>query len=79
LERVCKDKITIAILDSRLAKLNGWEAFQLMKKINPKLKGILARGYVPAEVDSRLAKGELNSVMQKSYLGEEVLAAGLDH
>ena len=41
-----------------------------MKKINPKLKGILASGYVPAEVDSRLAIGELNGVMQKSYLGE---------
>lgn len=69
-----KNQIGLAILDFGLAKLNGWEAFQLMKKIDPKLKGILASGYVSAEVESRLAKGELNGVLQKPYLGEEVLA-----
>jgi CheY-like chemotaxis protein len=69
-----KDLIAIAILDFGLAKLNGWEAFQKMKKINPKLKGILASGYVSAEDQSRLARGELNGVLQKPYLGEEVLA-----
>jgi signal transduction histidine kinase/ActR/RegA family two-component response regulator len=69
-----KDQIGIAIFDLRLAKLNGWEAFQKMKQINPKLKGILASGYVSAEVESRLAKGELSGVLQKPYFGEEVLA-----
>jgi CheY-like chemotaxis protein len=69
-----KNQIGLAILDFGLAKLNGWEAFQLMKKIDPKLKGILASGYVSAEVESRFAKGELNGVLQKPYLGEEVLA-----
>jgi CheY-like chemotaxis protein len=62
------------LLDLRLAKLNGWDAFQRMKKINPKLKGILASGYVSAEFESRLAKGELNGVLQKPYFGEQVLA-----
>jgi hypothetical protein len=38
------------------------------------LKGILASGYVPPEVESRLAKGELNGVLQKPYFGEEVLS-----
>ena len=69
-----KDQIEIALLDLRLAKLNGWDAFQTMKKINPKLKGILASGYVSAEVESRLARGELNGVLQKPYFGEQVLA-----
>jgi len=69
-----KDQIRLAFLDLRLAKLNGWEAFQRMKKINPKLKGILASGYVPPEVESLLAKGELNGVLQKPYFGEDVLA-----
>jgi signal transduction histidine kinase/ActR/RegA family two-component response regulator len=69
-----KDQIRLAFLDLRLAKLNGWEAFQRMKKIDPKLKGILASGYVSAEVESRLARGELNGVLQKPYLGEEVLS-----
>jgi signal transduction histidine kinase/ActR/RegA family two-component response regulator len=69
-----KNQIGLAILDFGLAKLDGWEAFQLMKKIDPKLKGILASGYVSTEVESRFAKGELNGVLQKPYFGEEVLA-----
>ena len=69
-----KDQIGIALLDLRLAKLNGWDALQRMKKINPKLKGILASGYLSAEVESRLARGELNGVLQKPYFGEQVLA-----
>lgn len=69
-----KSQIGLAILDFRLAKLNGWEAFQLMRKINPKLKGILASGYVSPEAESRVTKGELSGVLQKPYFGEEVLA-----
>ena len=69
-----KDEITVAILDFGLANLNGWEAFQEMKKINPKIKGILASGYVAADAELRLAKGELSGVLQKPYFGEELLA-----
>lgn len=69
-----KNRIGLAILDFGLAKLNGWEAFQLMKKINPRLKGILASGHVSREAESRVTKGELNGVLQKPYLCDEVLA-----
>ena len=69
-----KDEITVAILDFGLASLNGWEAFQEMKKINPKIKGILASGYVSADAELRLTKGELSGVLQKPYFGEELLA-----
>ena len=68
-----RDEITLAVLDSRLGKLSGWEAFQRMRKINPKLKGILASGYVSAEAESRVASGELTGVLQKPYFGEDVL------
>jgi CheY-like chemotaxis protein len=69
-----KDNITVAILDSGLAKLNGWEALQRMRKINPKLKGILASGYLSAEAESRVARGELSAVLRKPYVVAEVLA-----
>jgi CheY-like chemotaxis protein len=69
-----RNRISLAILDCGLATLNGWQAFQLMKKINPKLKGILASGYVSTEAESRVAKGELSGVLRKPYLGEEILA-----
>ena len=74
LHRRYNDLIDIAILDFGLAKLNGLEAFRMMKKINPQLKGILASGYVSAEAESRLAKGELSGVLQKPYAAEEILA-----
>jgi len=74
LHRRYNDLIDIAILDFGLAKLNGLEAFRMMKKVNPQLKGILASGYVSAEAESRLAKGELSGVLQKPYAEEEILA-----
>jgi signal transduction histidine kinase len=69
-----KDEIAVAILDLGLAKLNGWEAFQIMKKLNPQLKGILASGHLSAEVKSQMAKGALSAVVPKPYLPSEVLA-----
>lgn len=67
-------EIAAVIFDSHLTKLDGWEAFQRMKKINPKLKGILASGFVSAEAECRVAKGELSGVLQKPYFGAELLA-----
>jgi two-component system cell cycle sensor histidine kinase/response regulator CckA len=62
-----KDEIAVAILDLGLAKLNGWEAFQMMKKLNPRIKGILASGYLSPEVESQLAEGALSAVVPKPY------------
>jgi len=69
-----KDEIALVILDLGLAKLNGWEAFQMMKKLNPQLKGILASGYLSSEVDSQVAKGALSGVVKKPYQPGELLA-----
>jgi CheY-like chemotaxis protein len=69
-----QDEIGVAILDSGMAKLNGWEAFQQMRKLNPKLKGILASGYVSTEAEAQVANGQLWGVLQKPYVGAEVIA-----
>jgi hypothetical protein len=42
-----KDLIAVAILDFGLGELNGWDAFQMMKKINPKLKVFLPAAMCP--------------------------------
>ena len=68
-----KDEIAVVILDLGLAKLNGWEAFQMMKKPNPQLKGILASGYLSSEVDSQVEKGALSGVVKKPYQPGELL------
>lgn len=69
-----RDEIAVVVLDLGLAKLNGWEAFQTMKKLSPKLKGILASGYVSAEIEAQVAKGALSGVVKKPYQPREVLA-----
>ena len=69
-----QDRVGIAFLDFGLPKLNGWEAFQRMRKVNPRLKAIIASGYLSSDVELQLAKGELSGVLQKPYFGEEVLA-----
>jgi nitrogen-specific signal transduction histidine kinase len=68
-----KDEIAVVILDLGLAKMNGWQAFQMMKKLNPRVKGILASGYLSPDVESQLADGALSGVIQKPYRPTEVL------
>jgi two-component system cell cycle sensor histidine kinase/response regulator CckA len=74
LHRCHRGEIVLAVLDSHLPKLDGWEAFRRMRKINPKLKGILASGFVSADAELHVAQGELSGVLQKPYFGPELLA-----
>ena len=69
-----KDEIAVVVLDLGLAKLNGWEAFRIMKKLNPKVKGILASGFLSDEVKSQLTKGALSALVAKPYLPRDLLA-----
>jgi two-component system cell cycle sensor histidine kinase/response regulator CckA len=68
-----KDEIAVVILDLGLAKMNGWQAFQMMKKLNPRVKGILASGYLSPDVESHLADGALSGVIAKPYRPTEVI------
>jgi CheY-like chemotaxis protein len=54
-----KDEIAVVILDLGLAKMNGWQALQMMKKLNPRVKGILARGYLSPDVEPRQRRMEI--------------------
>ncbi len=68
-----RDAIAVVVLDLGLAKLNGWEAFRIMKQMNPKLKGILASGFLSAEVKSQLANGTLSALVPKPYEPRQLL------
>src|SRR5581483_6214888 len=68
-----EDAIAVVVLDLGLAKLNGWEAFRIMKQMNPKLKGILASGFLSAEVKSQLANGTLSALVPKPYEPRQLL------
>jgi two-component system, cell cycle sensor histidine kinase and response regulator CckA len=68
-----KDEISVVVLDLGLPILNGWDAFQKMKEVDPGLQPIVATGYVPNEIESALARGELSAIIIKPYRLDEVL------
>jgi PAS domain S-box-containing protein len=69
-----KDEIAVVVLDLGLPKLNGWEAFQRMKKNHPKLNALFATGFLSPEIEAEMKKGHLGGIIMKPYQLNEVLA-----
>jgi len=68
-----KDNIAVVILDLGLPKLNGWEAFQSMRKIQPNLNALFATGFLSPEIEAEMKKGRLGGIIRKPYQLNEVL------
>jgi DNA-binding NtrC family response regulator len=62
-----QDEIGILLSDMGLPHLGGWDAFMMMKKTNPKLKGILASGYLNQNLREELIKAGARDFVQKPY------------
>jgi two-component system, cell cycle sensor histidine kinase and response regulator CckA len=62
-----KQEIDLVVLDLGLPKLNGWEAYKMMKEADPKVQVIFATGFVSPEIETHLEKGELSAVITKPY------------
>lgn len=66
-------KIDLVILDMMMPGMNGLDCFIAMKKINPKVKAILATGYIK-ENDLETFKSEgINALIHKPYLSNELV------
>ena len=73
-----KDEIDLVILDMIMPGISGGEAFERLKKINPKQKVLLSSGYsIDGKARKILEKG-CNGFLQKPFqleqLGQEVRA-----
>ena len=68
------NEIDLVVLDLRLPKLSGWDAFQEMKKEDPRLKALVASAYVTPEVKSAIETGELLGLFVKPYSVDHFLA-----
>ena len=68
-----KDEIDLIISDMGLPKLGGWEMFQRMKKINPKVKAILASGYLDPNLRAEMIRGGAKDFIQKPYEPDTIL------
>ena len=74
LHRRHSNEIDLVVLDLRLPKLNGWDAFQEMKREDPRLKALVASAYVTPEVKSAIKSGELLGLFVKPYSVDRFLA-----
>lgn len=68
-----QEDIDLVISDMGLPKLGGFEAMKKIKAINPRLKVILASGYLEPNVKSEIFKAGATEFIQKPYLPDEVL------
>jgi two-component system, cell cycle sensor histidine kinase and response regulator CckA len=74
LHRRHSDEIALVVLDLRLPKLSGWDAFQEMKKEDPRLKALVASAYATPEVKSAVENGDLLGLFVKPYSVDLFLA-----
>ena len=70
-----KKEIDAVIVDLGLPRLDGWDAFQQMKKADPKLKAIIASGNLDAEKRSRMRRAGIQATLRKPYGPREILEA----
>ncbi|MBS4028471.1 MAG: PAS domain S-box protein [Ignavibacteriales bacterium] len=71
--RIHQQKISAVVTDMGLPKLDGAAAFIKMHFINPKIKVILASGYLEPEIKSELFKAGAKEFIQKPYKHDEIL------
>ena len=67
LHRRHSDEIDLVVLDLRLPKMSGWDAFQEMKREDPQVKALVASAYVTPEVRSAIDNGQLLGLFVKPY------------
>jgi two-component system, cell cycle sensor histidine kinase and response regulator CckA len=69
-----KKEIALVVLDLGLPKLNGWEAYKMMKEVDPNVRAIFATGFMSPELEVQMKKEQMSSVIMKPYELREALA-----
>ena len=67
-----KQEIDLVVLDLGLPKLNGWEAYKMMKEADPNVKVIFATGFISPEIEAHLEAEDLSAVITKPYSPSEM-------
>jgi PAS domain S-box-containing protein len=68
-----QDEIALVITDLGLPKLDGWEVFKRVTKINPKASVLLASGYVDRDLKQEILESGVKGFLQKPYRPDELL------
>jgi two-component system, cell cycle sensor histidine kinase and response regulator CckA len=67
-----KQEIDLVVLDLGLPKLNGWEAYKMMKGADPNVKAIFATGFISPEIEAHLQTEDSSAVITKPYSPAEM-------
>jgi len=65
--------IDLIFTDLGLPKLNGWQAYLQMKKLNPKARVIIASGYLDPKLKEEIPELQLENFVQKPYRPSQLL------
>ncbi len=65
--------IALVLSDMGLPKLGGWEVFQKMREVNPRVRSILASGYLDQHLRADLLAAGAKDFIQKPYIPDEIL------
>jgi len=67
-----KQEIDLVVLDLGLPKLNGWEAYKMMKGADSNVKAIFATGFISPEIEAHLETEDSSAVITKPYSPSEM-------
>ncbi|MDE3058942.1 MAG: response regulator, partial [Bacteroidota bacterium] len=70
--RAHKNEIAVVLCDMGLPKIGGWDAFQMMRQINPDVSVIFASGYLDPELKTQIIKDGAKDFVQKPYEPETI-------
>ncbi len=68
-----KKEIALVFSDMGLPKLSGYDEFMKLKEINPKVRVILAGGFLEPELKSEMLKLGAKAFIQKPYEPDDIL------
>jgi CheY-like chemotaxis protein len=67
-----KQEIDLVVLDLGLPKLNGWEAYKMMKGADSNVKAIFATGFISPEIEAQFETEDSSAVITKPYSPSEM-------
>jgi len=68
-----QDAISLVIMDIGLPKLNGWDAFNKMREMNPQIKVIVSSGYLDPQLKSEKSEAKVEDFILKPYDPQDIL------
>lgn len=79
LEKLDINKHQLILMDLHMPIMDGYEATKRMRKMGVKLPIIALTANLPSDVDYELKKAELDDIVVKPFLPEELLSKTLKH